>query len=122
MSPYLRYYFCFFINDITNDIDIESLSDTDLDLLSKYMILFADDIVLFTTNPVSLQAQIDKITQFSERWGLKINVSKTKVCIFETRKQNVYPDIFVNGEKIEGVDNFTYLGVKFTHTGSLSGL
>ena len=41
------------------------------------MILFADDIVIFTTNPTSLQSQIDSNYHYSEQWGLKINVNKT---------------------------------------------
>ena len=38
------------------------------------MILFADDIVIFTTNPISLQSEIDSVYHYSEQWGLKINV------------------------------------------------
>ena len=82
--------------------------------------MFADDIVLFTTDPVSLQSQIDSIYQYSERWSLKINISKTKLCVFEKRKLSNYPAIFVNNEIIEQVDCFTYLGVKFWYTGNMT--
>ena len=67
LSPIL---FLFFVNDIVENFDFNSLSDKDLDLLSRYLILFADDIVLFTTDPVSLQTQIDSIYQYSGKWGL----------------------------------------------------
>jgi len=50
-----------------------------------YMLLFADDIVLFTTDHVSLQAQMNSLYEYSVKWGLKINVNKTKVCVFEKR-------------------------------------
>jgi len=60
-----------------------------------FLILFADDIVLFTTDPGSLQSQIDSSYQYSERCILKINISKTEVCVFEKRKLSNYPDIFV---------------------------
>ena len=115
-SPLL---FILFINDITENLDINALTDKDLDLLSMYLILFADDIVLFTTDPVSLQAQIDALYMYSRKWGLKINVSKTKVCCFEKRKQNTYPEFRIDGELLEKVDDFTYLGLKFTANGSL---
>jgi hypothetical protein len=86
-----------------------------------YIILFADDIVLFTTNPVSLQSQIDNIFHYSEKWGLKINVNKTKICVFEKRRSNdVNIDFYINGEKIEQVDNFTYLGINFMYTGNMT--
>ena len=39
--------------------------------------------------------------------------------MFEKRKLSNYPDIFVNNEKIEQVDCFTYLGVTFRYTGNM---
>ena len=84
LSPLL---FIIFINDIVSSLNVNTLTENDLITLSMYMILFADDIVIFTTNPTSLQSQIDNIYHYSEQWGLKINVNKTKVCIFEKRKR-----------------------------------
>ena len=115
LSPIL---FILFINDIVENIDLESLTDTDLEFLTKYMILFADDLVLFTTSPVSLQAQVNSILRYSEKWGLTINFDKTKVCVFEKRKSKHDCDIFINGRTVEIVDSFTYLGLKFYYTGS----
>ena len=89
-------------------------------LLSKYIILFADDIVLFTTDPVSLQAQIDNIYQYSVKWGLTINVKKTKVCIFEKRRSNHDNQFYINGEQVEIEDSFIYLGIKFNHLGTFT--
>ena len=50
--------------------------EKDLNEFCMNLILFADDIVLFTTDPISLQAQIDNIYHYSSRWGFKINVKK----------------------------------------------
>ena len=83
--------------------------------------MFADDIVLFTTDPVSLQAQINCIHDYSRNWGLKINVKKTKICIFEKRRSLHGTDFYINGDKLEKVDNFIYLGINFTYTGTLTG-
>ena len=85
LSPIL---FILFINDIVDSVDFNLLCDNDLNMLTKYLILFADDIVLFTTDAKTLQLQIDKLAHYSYTWGLKINVNKTKVCVFEKRKQN----------------------------------
>ena len=82
--------------------------------------MFADDIVLFTTDPLNLQAQIDRIQLYSERWGLEINVNKTKVCFFEKRKSTHNVSFEINGESIETVDNFTYLSVGFNYTGNFN--
>ena len=51
---------------------------------------------------------------------MKINVNKTKVCVFEKRKQNRNVEFYINNELIETVDNFTYLGVNFLYSGNMS--
>ena len=117
LSPLL---FILFINDIFSCINVNSLVEKDLNELCMYLMLFADDIVLFTTDPISLQAQIYNIYQYSLRWGLKINVKKTKMCNFEIRKQNHGTEFFIENQKIDIVDNFTYLGINFEYNGSLA--
>jgi tetratricopeptide (TPR) repeat protein len=84
-----------------------------------YLILFADDMVLFTTDPESLQAQLSNLCNYSTKWGLNINVNKTKLCIFEKRKSAEHMDFYINAEKVERVDCFTYLGLKLYYTGNL---
>ena len=115
-EPLSSILFILFINDIVENIDFESLTESDLELLTKYIILFADDFVLFTTSSVSLQAQVNSILCYSEKWGLTINVDKTKVCVFEKRKSKHDCDIFINGRTVEIVDSFAYLGLKFYYT------
>lgn len=117
LSPLL---FILFFNDIEKCIDLNKMSNSDLELLSKYLLLFADDIVLFTTSPESLQAQVDNVYSYSSKWGLKINVNKTKVCVFERRKSVHNFSINIDGQFVDIVDNFSYLGVKFSYTGSCS--
>ena len=46
-----------------------------VDLLSIFLILFADDTVLFTTDMRSLQQRIDSIYQYSKWWSLKTRKS-----------------------------------------------
>lgn len=53
------------------------------------------------------------------KWGLKINVNKTKICVFEKRKQVNNFVLKLNDEQIEVVDNFTYQCVNFTSTGNM---
>ena len=117
LSPIL---FFLFINDITENLNFNTLVDSDFELLSKFLILFADDIVLFTTDPVSLYSQIDSIYYFSVKWDLKINVDKIKICVFESHKSKNTHKFFIEGREIEIVDSFTYLGIKFYYTGSFN--
>ena len=116
LSPLL---FILFVNDVKNIIDFNDLTENDLNLLSAYMLLFADDIVIFTTSEESLQALLNNLNVYSLNWGLKINVSKTKVCIFEKRKSRCNYVWYINGSELDIVDSFSYLGVKFYYTGNM---
>ena len=44
--------------------------------------IYADDIALFTTDPVSLQIQLDCVNNFSKKWGLKLTQRKQKSVFF----------------------------------------
>ena len=118
-EPLSTILFLLFINDINSCLDTNALTEKDIELLSTNLLLFADDIVLFTTDRLSLQSQLNNIYEYSSKWGLKINISKTKLCIFEKRKQH-HDGITINNVQIEKVDEFSYLGVKFKYTGSMT--
>ena len=49
-EPLSLLMFILFINDTAENSDFESLTENNYKLLSMYLILFADDIVLFTTD------------------------------------------------------------------------
>ena len=51
--------------------------------------------------------------------GFKINVAKTKICVFEKRKQVHREEFYISNENVEYVDQFTYLGVTFLHMGNM---
>jgi len=117
LSPLL---FILFINDIKDYMDFTNLSVNDIEKLSLYMLLFADDIALFTTDPNNLQTQLDCINRFSCQWGLKINVDKTKICIFERKKSRNNYTWCINNIDVEIVDSFCYLGMKFYYNGNFN--
>ena len=73
--------------DISDSIDFKNLTERDMNRPSIFLLLFADDLALFTTEKHSLQAQLDSIHLYSTRWGLTINVAKTRMCVFQKRKQ-----------------------------------
>lgn len=71
-------------------------------------IRYADDTVIITSNPNDLQQIMDNIVQHSERFGLFMNTTKTKVMVLSKTPINVA--ISINGNIIEQVTNFKYLG------------
>ena len=43
-----------------------------------FLLLFADDIVLFSLTPGGLQNQLDNLARASDRLGLRVNLEKNK--------------------------------------------
>ena len=86
-----------------------------------FFLLYADDIVLFANSAEELQEGLNMLSDYCKRWKLKINVSKTKVMIFRKGgmlRRNL--TFFYDGELLEIVSKFKYLGIVFTSGGSFS--
>lgn len=66
---------------------------------------FADDIILLTDNPETLQTMLQDLSQESKKVGLTMNKAKTKIMTTRSHRQ-----ITVEGEEIESVDSYVYLG------------
>ena len=58
LSPLL---FILFVNDLSSNHDFNSLTDNDIHVLSISFLMFADDIVVFTTDKLSLQSQLNSM-------------------------------------------------------------
>ena len=114
LSPLL---FILFLNDIRDSFSLGNLTQSDIEHLSVYMLMFADDMVLFTTDKKSLQKQLNDISEYAKQWGLKINVGKSKICIFERRKRRHNFTWSIDNKELEIVENFCYLGIKFSKNG-----
>ena len=68
---------------------------------------YADDIVILGDTPSSLQSTIDRIAECAACVNLAINVGKTKLI---TTYSGPPQSLFINGEIIEQVSQFRYLG------------
>ncbi|KAI5738445.1 hypothetical protein M8J77_007179 [Diaphorina citri] len=78
-------------------------------------IKYADDQAVLAESEEELQRMMLNIQEAGARYGMKINVSKTKVMRIGTeRRMNVTLD----GEKLEEVENFKYLGGMIYSNGS----
>lgn len=79
LSPLL---FSLFLNDIEEQFILSGLDGLDVNMFKMFMLLYADDIVLFANSASELQDGLDLMSDYCKRWKLKINISKTKVMIF----------------------------------------
>ena len=67
----------------TADIDAPTLMGVMVPLL-----LYADDLILMSDSASGLQKQLDALASFCEQRQLTVNLSKTKVAVFETRQSD----------------------------------
>ena len=95
------------LDSATHVLDLPSLAGRRLPAL-----LYADDLALASTSPSGLQAQLDVLDTYAAQWGLTVNIAKTKAVVFRNKASQVYPlPLVVDGETIEVVDSFRYLGI-----------
>ena len=127
ISPLL---FSLFINDFRDFIatkycgltSLTSLSqnyiDSELEFYIKlYILLYADDTVIFAENAKELQLALDALSDYCSIWNLKINIDKTKIIRFSKRRSKKLNVFKLNGEVIEIVDNYVYLGTTIRFNG-----
>ena len=79
---------------------------------------FADDLVLTASTKQNIQLKTDRLCRVAQRVGLKVNSQKTKVMRINSRNDD---RIYINGEDVEDVDKFVYLGATLTKSGAGMG-
>lgn len=74
-----------------------------------------DDISVIVENKEDM---LEKINDTFKEYNMKINQWKIKILIqLFSNKQQIYPDIFLDGIMLEMVHSFTYLESKITNDG-----
>ena len=79
---------------------------------------YADDLVLYARTPSLLQRGTDILVGLLDEFGLTISINKTKSMTlnFHDSDEKFYPTsiVRINGEPIQNVRKFTYLGKTVT--------
>ena len=114
LSPLL---FIMFINDMSTQLYDDHADVISLNELQIFLLLFADDTVLFSYSANGLQTLLNKLHVYCSKWDITVNTKKTVGMVFKlgTRKENV--ELFYNNTKLDIVNKFTYLGVTLSSTG-----
>lgn len=83
------------------------------------LLLYADDTIIMSTTKERRQNALNYMCEYCKKWKLEINSEKTKVTMFGYRKVNITKLNFLcNGQRIELVPCFKYLGLLFNYNGS----
>ena len=81
-------------------------------------IRYADDTVLLTENNEDLQLLAEAVSKHSNDAGLEMNVKKTKTMVI-TKFPPITTTIKINGEPVEQVKSFKYLGQEVNESSQL---
>ena len=83
-------------------------------------LIYADDCDIVTHNEEDMQILMDCINAACTACGLEISLKKT-VVMYTPAPGKAYeePNIFVNGKRLDVVENFPYLGSMLSQLGSL---
>ncbi|GBP95044.1 hypothetical protein EVAR_64276_1 [Eumeta japonica] len=88
-----------------------------MDMLSVKCLLYADVQVILAPSTRGLQEMVNNMNDSVKKRGMKVNVGKTQILIFERGEWTIECDILIEGEKVEQVKEFVYLGSLFTNDG-----
>src|SRR6202012_5950717 len=81
------------------------------------ILAYADDLILLMNDVSELQKGIDCLNVACEEFGMKISVGKNKVMhVGKSREEVVF---VLDGEELEQVSEFKYLGTIFSEDGRL---
>jgi len=118
MSPLL---FSLFIEDLELYLQDDPSSGLHIDDILLILLLFADDMAIIGKSPEEVQSHLDRLLEYCNTWGLKVNINKTKIMVFRKRGRLLPSEHWTyNGQPIEVVNDFNYLGTVFNYTGNFS--
>jgi len=109
LSPTL---FSLYVNDLADSLPGGVvIGNTTLKVL-----LYADDLVLLSESPEDLQHMINSLHTYCQNWGLKVNLSKSKIVVFR-KSPRISSNLkwFYDGSEVQIVNEFKYLGVTLAY-------
>ena len=130
LSPLL---FSIFLNDFGETLSEKYNGLTELNSLSRiletedieflinmYVLLYADDTLVFAESPEELQTAMHEVSVYCKRWGLSINRTKTNVVIFSRGKVSTKFNFKMGDIAIDTISEYCYLGIVFNYNGKFS--
>ncbi|XP_052807677.1 uncharacterized protein LOC128236681 isoform X2 [Mya arenaria] len=70
-------------------------------------------------SPEEIQQHLNRLLEYCNNWGLSVNILKTKNMVFRKRGGLLPSEHWTyNGQSIEVVNDFNYLGTVFNYTGN----
>jgi hypothetical protein len=111
MSPII---FVLYLNELIKQVNDSNCQGVYVNEMYENvtMLLYADDLVLLGDNIGHLQRLLDNLSTFCSKWGLSVNMEKTKFMVFRNGgiiKGN--EKVYFNGIRIRPTTYYKYLGL-----------
>ena len=97
-----------FQNDMHDIFDNSSCNPVILGNTIFNSLSWADDLVLVSSTKNGLQTCLNRLENYCKKWGLEVNVNKTKTMVLSNG--NMKASFRINQSSIENVDTYEYLG------------
>ena len=118
MSPTLS---SIYQNDLHEIFVNENCDPIQLGDVAMNSISWADDLIVMSLSRNGLQKCLDKLENYCNKWGLEVNVKKTKAMVMS--KRNVFCEpVCINNIPVDFVTNITYLGFQISSNGNVQSL
>ena len=78
-------------------------------------IAYADDILILTASLFALRKMIDICESYATKFRVRFNGKKSKLIIFQKKKNIDNPIVYISSEKVENVNEIKYLGFKISN-------
>lgn len=108
-----------YLNDLEEELSVKGVKGVVIGMFKLFLLLYADDIVLFGETDADLQNALNILEDYCSRWKLTVNTQKTKIMVFRKGGRLSSNFKFTYQDKtIEVINKFSYLGIVFTSGGS----
>lgn len=113
LSPIL---FNLYVNDFEMNFLKSGCIPHELLSLNLFLLMYADDMVLFSESVEGLQLLLNELSHYCKTWNLCINVEKSKIVVFRNKgKIKCNEKWCIGNDALEIVEQFTYLGIIFQY-------
>ena len=118
LSPLL---FNIFLSDLQENIEKTENNPVYINLNQPLgCLIWADDLLILSETEKGLNNMLKELQKFSEDNGLKVNMDKTKVMIFNKTGRHMRKNFYLGNSKVETTREYKYLGFNITPSGSIS--
>ena len=112
ISPRL---FIIFIKELEKELKNSNCRGISLaSAVGIFLLMYAHDVALIADTLVELQRKLKALESFCQKWGMEVNLAKTKIIVFRNGGKLSSKEKFLyNGKTIDIVTHYKYLGIVF---------